>query len=151
MEYLCFIDKIGTDSEGMNIYRFDFTEDKDNIWGEFFNITPAGIVPSLRPDKSYITHEGIIRFSDEMILAKQSACFSMQDSFDGIISLGFFTPINYEKPIMFNFGDTYDNVIEKLNKMECTFEKLTEIERGNENIINSFIEGDESEEDDNNE
>ena len=37
-EYLGFVDEIGRTVDGKYIYRFDFTVDKETIWGDFLTL-----------------------------------------------------------------------------------------------------------------
>ena len=55
-EYLGFVDEIGRTTEGGYLYRFDFTYDPESLWGEFFNIPPACIIPNLEADINCLSH-----------------------------------------------------------------------------------------------
>ena len=79
IEYLGFVDEIGRTTDGKYVYRFDFTVDKDTIWGEYFNITPSAIIPDLQADINSLTKQAKVIFPREMVIAKKNFCFSMQD------------------------------------------------------------------------
>ena len=55
--YIVFVENVGEDNEGKYFYRLLFSKDPDIVWGNNFNITPAGIVPDLEPDSATISKE----------------------------------------------------------------------------------------------
>lgn len=154
-DFLGFVDLIGRTIDGKYIYRFDFTTDTDVLWGEYFNVTPSGIIPDLQPDKNALSRSGKIIFPREMVIAKKNYCFSMQDCIDGIIPL-IFSEIDEEtleldeKPFFIRFGESFNEVKEKLNKVNLDFFELYEIEKGDDSAIDALINdlGTENEEDD---
>ena len=154
-DFLGFVDLIGRTIDGKYIYRFDFTTDTDVLWGEYFNVTPSGIIPDLQPDKNALSRSGKIIFPREMAIAKKNYCFSMQDCIDGIIPL-IFSEIDEEtleldnKPFFIRFGESFSEVKEKLNKVDLDFFELYEIEKGDDSAIDALINdlGTENEEDD---
>ena len=146
-KYLAFIDYIGKnlDSEKF-LYRFDFTDDTDTVWGDYFNISPAIIVPDLQPEENTISRSCKVEFDKKINLAKRNSCFSMQDAFDGIISLGF-TELSEEniiycdsKPLYFDFSEEYETVKEKLEKCGYSFIEISDKQIGDETIIDNLIE-----------
>ena len=88
-EYLAFVDYLGKSVEGEFIYRFDFTNDTDTVWGDYFNVAPTIIIPDLQPEENVVCKSARVKIDKELNLAKRNGCFSMQDCFDGIISLAF--------------------------------------------------------------
>lgn len=143
-DFLGFVDLIGRTIDGKYIYRFDFTTDIDVLWGEYFNVTPSGIIPDLQPDKNALSRSGKIIFPREMIIAKKNYCFSMQDCIDGIIPL-IFSEIDEEtleldeKPFFIKFGESFNDVQEKLKKVGLEFFELYEIEKGDDSAIDALI------------
>ena len=112
-EYLAFVDYIGRTIDGQYIYRFDFTVDPDSVWGEFFNVTPAGIVPDMQPDINSLSKTCKVNFPVEMQIAKKNYCFSMQDCIDGIIPVIFSeisedAVVYNDAPLFFKFGEEYE-------------------------------------------
>ena len=59
------------------------------MWGDNFNITPAGIIPDLEPDSSTIKSEQLLTSNLPLQTAAESTWFSLQDCIDGIIALLF--------------------------------------------------------------
>ena len=159
-EYLGFVDLIGRTIDGNYIYRFDFTTDIDVLWGEYFNVTPAGIIPDLQPDKNALSRSGKIVFPREMVIAKKNYCFSMQDCIDGIIPLIFSeideNTIEYnDAPFFIRFGETFEEVENKIKTIGLEFFELSEIEKGDDSAIDELIstldsetENDDEDEDD---
>lgn len=143
-DFLGFVDLIGRTIDGKYIYRFDFTTDIDVLWGEYFNVTPSGIIPGLQPDKNALSRSGKIIFPREMVIAKKNYCFSMQDCIDGIIPL-IFSEIDEEtlelddKPFFIRFGESFSKVKEKLDKVNLDFFELYEIEKGDDSAIDALI------------
>lgn len=144
-DYIGFIDFLGKNSDGKYIYRFDFTSDIDVLWGEYFNVTPAAIIPNLQPDKNTLSRSGKVMFPQEMIIAKKNYCFSMQDCIDGIIPLIFTeldneTMFYNEKPFFIRFGESFNDVEQKLKLYGLEFFELYEIERGDSSAIDDLID-----------
>lgn len=153
-DFLGFVDLIGRTIDGKYIYRFDFTTDTDVLWGEYFNVTPSGIIPDLQPDKNALSRSGKIIFPREMAIAKRNYCFSMQDCIDGIIPL-IFSEIDEEtlelddKPFFIRFGESFNNVEEKLKKIGLEFFEIYEVEKGDSTIIDNLINSLDSQEEEN--
>lgn len=151
-EYLGFVDEIGRTVDGKYIYRFDFTVDKETIWGDFFNVAPSAIVPNLMPDKNSLSRSGKAVFPRELVLAKKNYCFSMQDCIDGIIPLCFCEIDNYtieydNKPFFLNFGDDFEHVDKLLKTIGCELFELKEIEKGDDSAIDDLIDSMDEDED----
>ena len=144
IEYLGFVDEIGRTTDGKYVYRFDFTVDKDTIWGEYFNITLSAIIPDLQADINSLTKQAKVIFPREMVIAKKNFCFSMQDCIDGIIPLIFCeideeTIIIDEKPFFIQFGETYENVEKILEKAGLSFFDVEIVEKGDDSMIDELI------------
>lgn len=155
-EFLAFVRKIGNTLEGDNIYEFMFTTVPDVVWGENFNIIPAGIIPNLSPENNCLSKKGRVITDIDFKLACQSTCFSMMDSIDGIISLCF-TEAGIEQEFHFDFGETFENVVSKLKKYNLELIEIEDIKVDDESIINdvmkklennNYDESDENDEDD---
>jgi len=144
-EYLAFVDYIGRTIDGQYIYRFDFTVDPDSVWGDFFNVAPAGIVPDLQPDINCLSKTCKVNMPKEMQLAKKNYCFSMQDCIDGIIPL-FFSEISEnlvefnDAPLFFKFGEEYDTVKNNLSSMGIELYDIELVEKGDESAIDDLID-----------
>jgi hypothetical protein len=148
MEYLSFVRKIGETINRQNIYEFMFSTNPDIVWGDNFNIVPAGIIPNLIPEKNCLSKKGRVITDIDLYLACQSTCFSMMDCIDGIIALCF-TEAGIENEFNFKFGEKFDDVINKLNKYNLCLEEIEDIKFDEENIIDDVIKQLEDEENNN--
>lgn len=144
-EYLGFVEEIGRTTDGKYLYRFDYTYDPESLWGEFFNIPPACIVPELEPDPNCLSHTMKVIAPVKLMTAKENACFSMQDCIDGIIPLCFSeidenTIFYKDKPLKFRFGEKIETI--KMKMETCGIENLglEEIKRNDENLVNDLID-----------
>lgn len=144
-EYLAFVDYIGRTIDGKYIYRLDFTVDPDSVWGEYFNVTPAGIVPDLQPDINSLSKSCKVNFPIEMQLAKKNYCFSMQDCIDGIIPL-IFSEISEEgieyndAPLFFKFGENFETIKETLQSINIELYDIEDVKKGDESAIDDLID-----------
>ena len=144
-EYLAFIDFIGRTVNGGYIYRLDFTLDTDTVWGEFFNVVPSALIPDLQPDINCISKTFKIITENELILATNSYCFSMQDCIDGINPLCFSeinenTIVIDEKPLYFSFGEKFDDILETLSKINIEPFEINNIDHGDYSAIDDFLD-----------
>ena len=117
--YLGFIRLIGTEADGVYNYEFIFTNTIDEFWGENFEYKPCCLCNDLIPNDEYITEIHKIKTKIKFDLVQDNCCFSMQDCMDGIISLAWENIDEYEEypedgRLVFNFGETYDEVERKL-------------------------------------
>lgn len=137
-EYLAFVRKIGNTLDEKNIYEFMFTTAPDAVWGENFNIIPAGIIPNLIPEKNSLTKKGRVITYIDFKLACESTCFSMMDCIDGIIALCF-TEAGIDNEFYFKFGDELSDVIEKLKKYQLELTEIEPIKFDDDSIIDDVI------------
>ena len=137
-EFLAFVKKIGTTLDGLNIYEFMFTTVPDVVWGDNFNIIPAGIIPNLSPEKNCLSKKGRVITDIEFKLSCESTCFSMMDSIDGIIALCF-TEAGIEDEFHFDFGEEYNQVLNKLKKYNLKLIDIEEVKIDDENIVNDVV------------
>lgn len=146
-EFLAFVKKIGNTLDGQNIYEFMFTTVPDVVWGDNFNIIPAGIIPNLTPEKNCLSRKGRVITDIDFKLACESTCFSMMDSIDGIIALCF-TEAGIEDEFHFDFGDSIIKVNETLKKHNLELIEMEEIKFDEDGIIDDVVKQLENEEND---
>lgn len=111
--YLCFIRLIGEENDGYYRYEFIFTDNIDECWGEGFDEKPACLMHNLMVSDEYITEIHIVKTKIKLDLIQNNCCFSVSDSYDGIISIAWSNDID-DDFICFNFGDTLEDVQKKL-------------------------------------
>lgn len=144
-EYLAFVRKIGNTLEGEYIYEFMFTTVPDVVWGDNFNIIPAGIIPNLAPENNCLSRKGRVITNIDFHLACESTCFSMMDCIDGIISLCF-TEAGIDDEFHFDFGERFSEINERLEKHNLKLLNLEEIKFDDESIIDDVVKQLESDE-----
>lgn len=117
---LCFIKNIGIDLNDLYQYEFLFTTRIDEVWGEDFEVMPAGMCNNLIPNQEDYDEIKSTNLPIKLNLIQESCCFSMQDCMDGIISLGY----GYENDnliVDFKYGENYEDVENKLIKLNSFF------------------------------
>ena len=127
MNYLIYINGLGPNYKGDNIYEFIFSDTLD-VFGEYWDSKPANGYP-LPPDIEYIKKVGTL-MNEEIVfdLIQNSDVFSVIDSMDGVMSLGWenedkdFSSI---KRMVFQFGESENSVKDKLYERDIVlqFEK----------------------------
>lgn len=133
-DYLAFVKKIGDTLDGQNIYQFMFTTVPDVVWGENFNIIPAGIIPNLVPDNNCLSRKGRVVTDIDFFLACESTCFSMMDAIDGVIALCFTEP-GVGEEIIFYFNEAFETVLEKLRMHGLELTELEDVKIEDEDDI----------------
>jgi len=127
MNQLIYINGLGPNYKGDNIYEFIFSDTLD-VFGEYWDSKPANGYP-LPPDIEYIKKVGSLLNEDIVFdLIQNSDVFSVIDSMDGVISLGWenedkdFSSI---KRMVFQFGESENSVKDKLYERDIVlqFEK----------------------------
>lgn len=116
---LCFIRLVGEENDGIFRYEFIFTNDIDTVFGNDFNHKPACLVNDLMVDDQYITEIHIVRMKIKLDLIQDSCCFSVSDSYDGIVAVAWqniddMIEFPEDGRIFFRFGETIEEVENKL-------------------------------------
>jgi hypothetical protein len=129
MNHLVYINGLGSNYKGDNIYEFIFSDTLE-VFGENWESSPANGYP-LPPDMEYIKKVGTL-INDEVTLelVQNSDVFSVIDSMDGVIALGWEKENNEKdfsiiKRLVFHFGETEESVKDKLYERDIVlqFEK----------------------------
>jgi hypothetical protein len=127
MSYLVFINGLGPNYKGDNMYEFIFSDDKTDIWDESWGSKPSNGYPK-PPELEYIKKVGVLKnTSIELELIQNSDFFSFMDSMDGVIALGWEkenenTDFTITKRLVFNFGETEQEVKNKLYERDVVLE-----------------------------
>ena len=125
---LIYINELGPNYKGENIYEFIFTENSnDEIWGDDWDAKPANGYPS-PPDIEYVKKVGVLK-NNEITLAviQNSDYFCMADAIDGVIALGWENDENEvdfgsNKRLVFRYGDDEQTVKDKLYERDIVLE-----------------------------
>jgi hypothetical protein len=129
MNRLIYINGMGPNFRGDNIYEFIFSDTLE-VFGENWESKPANGYP-LPPDMEYIKKVGTLVHEEIVFeLVQDSDVFSVIDSMDNVIALGWEKETNdidfsLTKRLVFQFGDTEDDVKNKLYERDIVlqFEK----------------------------
>lgn len=129
MSQLIYINGLGPNYKGDNIYEFIFSDTLE-VFGENWESKPANGYPS-PPDLEYIKKVGTLINEDvEFELVQDSDVFSVIDSMDGVVALGWEKETNDKdfsiiKRLVFQFGETEESVKDKLYERDIVlqFEK----------------------------
>jgi hypothetical protein len=129
MNQLIYINGLGPNYRGDNIYEFIFSDTLE-VFGENWESKPANGYPS-PPDIEYIKKVGTLINEDiEFDLVQDSDVFSVIDSMDGVLALGWEKEnddkdFSLIKRLVFQFGESEESVKNKLYERDIVlqFEK----------------------------
>lgn len=126
MSYLIYINGMGPNYKGDNIYEFIFSDSIDEVWGESWESKPANGYPS-PPDVEYVKKVGTLTNGEITLeLVQNSDVFSVQDSIDGVLALGWEKEEDIDfslvKRLVFKFGDEEQIVKDKLYERDLVLE-----------------------------
>jgi hypothetical protein len=130
MNYLIYINGLGPNYKGDNIYEFIFSDSLE-VFGENWESKPANGYPG-PPDMEYIRKVGTL-INEEVAfdLVQNSDVFSIIDSMDGVLALGW-EKENDEKDfslikrLVFHFGETEESVKNKLYERDIVLQSEKE-------------------------
>ena len=135
MSYLIYVNELGPNYKGDNIYEFIFSDSSEDVWGESWESKPSNGYP-LPPDIEHIKNVGVLK-NDQITMSviQNSDYFSMIDSMDDIIALCWENEsedvdFTRQKRLVFKFGETEQSVKDKLYERDIVlvFEKTVEYE-----------------------
>jgi hypothetical protein len=129
MNRLVFVNELGPNFRGDNLYEFIFSDNED-VSGEDWESSPAGGNPQ-PPHIDYITKVGVLK-NDKVKLnvVQNSDFFSFYDAVDKVIALSWEDIENEyyneeDTRLVFHYGDSEEEVMSKLYERDIilTFEK----------------------------
>lgn len=127
MNYLVFINGLGPNYRGDNMYEFIFTDNLEKVWDESWENKPSNGYPK-PPDLEMIKKVGVLKNTDvELDLIQNSDFFGFMDSVDNVIALGWekeseIIDFNTKKRLVFHYGDTEQSVKDKLYERDIVLE-----------------------------
>lgn len=132
MSFLIYVNELGPNYKGDNIYEFVFSETKENIWGENWDSKPSNGYP-FPPNLEHIKKVGVLK-NDKitMSVVQNSDFFSMIDAIDGVIALAWENEnedidFDYKTRLVFRFGDDEKSVKDKLYERDIVLEFETKV------------------------
>lgn len=112
MSYLIYVNGLGPNFRGDNLYEFIFSDDKD-VWGENWDSKPSNGYPQ-PPDLKYVKKVGVLKNTDiKLDLIQNSDYFSMIDAVDGVIALAWESD-EVEDRMVFRFGQSENEITDIL-------------------------------------
>lgn len=124
--FLVFINVIGKDWKGINLYEFIFSDTKEDIDGDDWDAIPAAGRP-LPPNEEHVVKVGRLTTDDFTLhVIQESDSFSVWDAVDGVVALGWENMDDYEeypeKRLAFHFGEDIKAVEDKLYEHDLILE-----------------------------
>lgn len=122
MSKLIYVNGLGPNYKGDNLYEFIFSDNLD-VWGDSWDNKPSNGYPS-PPELHHIKKVGVLRNTDlKLELIQNSDFFCMIDAMDDVIALAWETEeIENQKRLVFRFGMSEQEIKDKLNERELVLE-----------------------------
>jgi hypothetical protein len=122
MSYLTYVNGLGPNYKGDNLYEFIFSDSLD-VSGDYWDNKPSNGYPG-PPELQYIKKVGVLRNTDlKLELIQNSDFFCMIDAMDDVVALAW-EPDESEgqKRIVFRFGSTEEEIKDKLYERDLVLE-----------------------------
>ena len=123
MSYLIYVNGLGPNYRGNNLYEFIFSDELD-VWGENWDSRPSNGYPE-PPEIKYIKKVGTLRNSSiQLELIQNSDFMGVTDAMEDIIALAWEKDESCEDEtrLVFRFGDSIDKVKDKLYERDLILE-----------------------------
>ena len=119
---LIFVNGLGPNYKGDNIYEFIFSDDLD-VWGDSWESKPSNGYP-LPPEIKYIKKVGVLKNTDvKLELIQNSDFFSMIDAMDDVVALAWESEeFEGRKRLVFRFGEPEQVIKDKLYERDLILE-----------------------------
>lgn len=127
MSFLTFVNGLGPNYKGDNMYEFIFSDDLKNVWDETWETKPANGYPK-PPAMNFIKKVAILKKTNiELELIQNSDFFSFMDSIDGVIALAWEKEnddidFSTTKRLVFRYGQTEKEIKDKLYERDIVLE-----------------------------
>ena len=127
MSYLIYVNELGPNYKGDNIYEFIFSDSLENVWGDSWESKPSNGYPS-PPNLEFIKKVGVLKNDTiSMSVIQNSDFFSMIDAIDEVIALSWENDseeVNFDtkKRLVFRFGEKEETVKNKLYERDLVLE-----------------------------
>ena len=122
MSYLIYVNGLGPNFKGDNIYEFIFSDEQE-VWGDGWDSKPCNGDP-VPPELKYIKKVGVLRDTNiKLELIQNSDYFSMVDAVDGVVALSWEEDDTVKSPRMvFRFNDDEQKVKNLLYEKDLILE-----------------------------
>ena len=122
---LVYINEVGEDWTGNNIYEFLFADEIENIDGDDWDALPASGRPS-PPSSDFIVKVGKLTSELKFELVQKSDTFAVWDAVDGVVALGWEDISEYDEypdtRLYFDFGINIKIVEDRLYEKDTVLE-----------------------------
>jgi hypothetical protein len=122
MSYLTYVNGLGPNYKGDNLYEFIFSDSLD-VWGESWESKPSNGYPT-PPELQYIKKVGVLRNTDlKLELIQNSDFFCMIDAMDDVVALAWEQEESEgQKRMVFRFGSSEQEIKDKLYERDLILE-----------------------------
>ena len=122
MSKLIYVNGLGPNYKGDNLYEFIFSDTTD-VWGDSWESKPSNGYPT-PPELKYIKKVGVLRNTDiKLELIQNSDFFSMIDAMDDVVALAWESEDETNKGrLVFRFGQTEHEIKDKLYERDLILE-----------------------------
>ena len=122
MSYLTYVNGLGPNYKGDNLYEFIFSDSLD-VWGESWESRPSNGYPT-PPELKYIKKVGVLRNTDlKLELIQNSDFFCMIDAMDDVVALAWESEEEQgQKRLVFRFGEEEQKIKDKLYERDLILE-----------------------------
>jgi hypothetical protein len=123
--FLIYVNHVGKDYKGQYIYEFIFSDITKDIDGDDWDTFPASGRPQ-PPHEIFIKKVLVLKSELRLDVVQQSDTFAVWDAIDGVIALAWENVNGYEQypehRLCFQFGETYEQVKDKLYEKDLILE-----------------------------
>jgi hypothetical protein len=122
MSYLIYVNGLGPNYKGDNLYEFIFSDNLD-VWGEAWESKPSNGYPT-PPELKYIKKVGVLKKTDvKLELIQNSDFFCMIDAMDDVVALAWEQEESEgQKRMVFRFGSSEQEIKDKLYERDLILE-----------------------------
>ena len=122
MSNLIFVNGLGPNYKGDNLYEFIFSNDLD-VWGDGWESKPSNGYPT-PPELKHIKKVGVLRNTDvKLELIQNSDFFCMIDALDDVVALAWEPEeVRGQKRMVFRFGESEQQIKDKLYERDLILE-----------------------------
>ena len=127
MIHLVYVNGLGPNYKGDNMYEFIFSDDIKKVWGDGWDSKPSNGYPK-PPEMEFIKKVGLLKNTSlEFELVQNSDFFSFMDSMEYVVSLAWEKENDYvdfttTKRLVFRFGESEQEVKDKLYERDIVLE-----------------------------
>jgi hypothetical protein len=123
MSYLTYVNGLGPNYKGDNLYEFIFSDSLEDVWGDGWDNKPSNSYPT-PPELQYIKKVGVLRNTNiKLELIQNSDFFSMIDAIDDVVALAWEEDDqNGQQRLVFRYGSAEKEIKDKLYERDLILE-----------------------------